>query len=52
MSKKALRDKRLACQLIEAVGSKNYSQANKYLVKIVESKIKDKINDQLNKPLF
>ena len=52
MSKKALKDKKLACHLVEAIGTKNYSKANKYLVKMVESKIKDKINSQLNKPLF
>lgn len=52
MSKRALRDKKLASRLVESIGSKNYSRANKYLMRLVELKIKDRISDKLNQPLF
>lgn len=39
-------------KFIEAHAAKNYSAANKYLVGIVEAKIKQKINSNLDKPLF
>lgn len=37
---------------IKNVGVKNYSEANKYLQKVLENKIKSRIKTALNKPLF
>jgi hypothetical protein len=39
-------------RLIEAHADKNYSAAHKYLVGVVEAKLKQKINSHLDKPLF
>lgn len=39
-------------KLIEAHAAKNYSVAHKYLVGVVEAKLKEKINSHLDKPLF
>jgi len=45
-------NKKPVARFVEAVTAKKYSQANKYLTKIVEHRIKQKINAQLDKPLF
>ena len=37
---------------INAISSKNYSQANKYLKGVIEGKLKQRINVSLNEPLF
>lgn len=37
---------------INAISSKNYSQANKYLKGIMDSKIENRISASLNEPLF
>ncbi len=39
-------------RLIEAHAAKNYAAAHKYLVGVVEAKLKQKINSHLDKPLF
>lgn len=39
-------------KLIEAHAAKNYSAAHKYLVGVVEAKIKQRISSHLDKPLF
>lgn len=49
---KPLSEKAKIAAFIDNVSSKKYSTANKYLVGIVEDKIKKMINAQLNKPLF
>lgn len=39
-------------KFINAISSKNYAQANKYLKGIIESKLENKITKSLNEPLF
>jgi hypothetical protein len=39
-------------KFINAISSKNYAQANKYLKGIVDSKIENRISASLNEPLF
>lgn len=39
-------------KFISAVSAKNYAAANKYLKSAIESKLKSRINNQLDTPLF
>lgn len=39
-------------KFISALSSKNYAAANKYLKSAIESKLKNRINNQLDTPLF
>lgn len=39
-------------KFINAISSKNYAQANKYLKGIIESKLEKRITQSLNEPLF
>lgn len=39
-------------KFINAISSKNYAQANKYLKGIIESKLENRITQSLNEPLF
>jgi len=39
-------------KFINAISSKNYAQANKYLKGIMDSKIENRISASLNEPLF
>lgn len=47
-----MKDKKQIREFIKQVGQKNYSEANKYLEHIIDSKIKDKIRKSFDKPLF
>ena len=47
-----LTEKAAIAKFVDAVTSKNYSSAHKYLVGIVDKKLKKQINSQLDKPLF
>lgn len=38
--------------MIDCILEKNYGRAHKYLEKVIESKIQQKISDELQKPLF
>ena len=37
---------------INAISSKNYAQANKYLHSVIEGKLQQRISASLNEPLF
>ena len=39
-------------KFISAISAKNYAAANKYLKSAIESKLKSRINNQLDTPLF
>ena len=39
-------------EFIKQVGLKNYSEANKYLQRFIDSKVKNRIKQSFNKPLF
>jgi hypothetical protein len=39
-------------KFISAISSKNYAAANKYLKSVIELKLKTRINNQLDTPLF
>ena len=39
-------------QFINAISSKNYAQANKYLQGVIEVKLQQRISASLNEPLF
>jgi hypothetical protein len=39
-------------EFIKQVGLKNYSEANKYLQRVIDSKVKNRIKQSFNKPLF
>lgn len=49
---KALKEDFDIAQFICAISAKNYAQANKYLVRVVESKICERIDQAINTPLF
>lgn len=49
---KALKESSDIAQFIYAISSKNYAQANKYLVRVVESKLCERIDQAINTPLF
>lgn len=49
---KALKESLDIANFIYAVSSKNYAQANKYLVRVVESKLCERIDQAINSPLF
>jgi hypothetical protein len=50
--KKALKESVDIANFIYALSTKNYAQANKYLVQAVESKISNRIDQAINTPLF
>jgi len=37
---------------LKSISQKNYSEANKYLQSVIDSKIKSKINDSLKEKIF
>jgi len=39
-------------EFINAISSKNYAQANKYLQGVIEDKLQQRISASLNEPLF
>jgi hypothetical protein len=49
---KKLNESESIVAFINAISSKNYSQANKYLKGIMDSKIENRISASLNEPLF
>jgi len=50
--KKKLNESESIAAFINSISSKNYSQANKYLKGIMDSKIENRISASLNEPLF
>lgn len=51
-TKKKLNESESVAAFINSISCKNYSQANKYLKGIMDSKIENRISASLNEPLF
>ena len=51
-AKKKLNESESIAAFINSISGKNYSQANKYLKGIMDSKIENRISASLNEPLF
>ena len=48
MSKKAVNEKLLISKFLLSLNEKNYSNANKFLTRIIESKLNKKLNKIIN----
>ena len=51
-SKKTVLENVEIVSFIRSISQKNYSEANKYLQSVVDSKLKGKINDALKEKVF
>jgi len=51
-SKKTVLENVEIVNFIRSISQKNYSEANKYLQSVVDSKLKGKINDALKEKVF
>jgi len=47
-----LKERRTIARFVNAISNKSYAKANKYLSNVVNERIKQRINRQLDKPLF
>lgn len=47
-----MKERKQIREFIKQVGLKNYSEANKYLENVINSKVKDRIRKSFDKPLF
>ena len=50
--KQVLSEKQTVLRFVDALMSKNYKDAHKYLTNTVDSRLRARIGSQLDKPLF